>query len=343
MSQIRTVLGSAARSYVLFVVLGVVLGLTLAPVAWQATDTDGTVAVVPVAGALDGGVANEYGSMLRKARQSGDVKAVVLVVNSGGGGASASESMYLDTKRTAEQMPVVASVDAAAASGAYYTIAPSDRIFAKPSSLLGSVGVVAGAPTDVEPNDIVATTGPNKLTGGDQREFYSIVESLGEAFYNAVERSRGDALKLSRTELAQARLYAGGQAVGNGLADEIGGRQAAIAHAAEQAGMDDYDVRVLQPDGPSRFVSRANYLGADVPNKRMVGPSYLLQDNSSAPVFLMVPGSYLDRPDTTERPRTSTGVDPVAAERPTNRTGVEPAAAAGVADDRVARSSGVIA
>lgn len=300
MSQIRTVLGSAARSYVLFVVLGLIVGLTLAPVAWQTAESDGTVAVVPVAGAINGEVANEYGAMLRKARQSSDIKAVVLIANSGGGAASASETMYLHTKRTADEMPVVASVDAGAASGAYYAIAPSDRIFTKPSSIVGSVGVLAPAPTDVEPNDIVATTGPNKLTGGDEREFYSIVESLGEAFYNAVEQSRGDALEISRSELAQARLYAGGQAVRTGLADEIGGRQAAIADAAERAGLDDYDVRVLTPSGATRFVSRANYLGADVPNKEMVGPSYLVDDNSSAPVFLMVPGSYLDSPDTAE-------------------------------------------
>lgn len=327
MSQIRMVLERAARSYVLFVVLGLIVGLTLAPVAWQAAESDGTVAVVPVAGAIDGGTASEYGAMLQQARQRGDVKAVVLVVNSGGGAASASESMYLHTKRTVDEMPVVASIDAGAASGAYYAIAPSDRIFAKPSSIVGSVGVLAGAPTDLEPNNLVATTGPNKLSGGDQREFYSIVESLGEAFYNAVERSRGDALELSRTELAQARIYAGGQAVDNGLADEIGGRRAAIAHAAERAGLDDYDVTVIRPDGPTRFVSRANYLGADLQNKRMVGPSYFFRDNSSAPVFLMVPGSYLDVPDRSER----------------TTVGVESAAGEGREYDRVPRPRGVIA
>jgi protease-4 len=326
MSQIRSVLERAARSYVLFVVLGVVLGLTLAPVAWQAAESDGTVAVVPVAGAIDGSVAGEYGAMLRQARQSGQIQAVVLVANSGGGGASASESMYLDTKRTADQMPVVTSVDAGAASGAYYAIAPSDRIFVKPSSTVGSIGVVATAPTDVEPNDIAATTGPNKLTGGDQREFYAVVESLGEAFYNGVETSRGDALNLSRTELAQARIYAGGQAVENGLADQIGGRQAAIATAAERANLDDYDVRVLTPDGPTRFVSRTNYLGADVPNKRMVGPSYLANPNSSAPVYLMVPGSYLVSPDqaasTSGDGDERAGAGTAAAARAARRSGV---------------------
>lgn len=307
-NTIRTVLGRAARSYVLFVALGLVIGLTLAPVAWQAAESEGTVAVVPVAGTIDGDTADSYGSMLRQARQDSDVKAVVLVVNSGGGSASASEQMYLETKRTAARMPVVTSVDAAALSGAYYTVAPSDRIYAKPSSLVGSVGVLATAPTDLEPNDLVATTGPNKLSGGDAREFYAILESLGNAFYNAVETSRGDRLELSRTELAQGRYWAGTQSVENGLADTIGGQQAAIAYAAEQAGLDEYDVKVLRPGGQSRFLSRANYLAANVPNKTMVGPSYLLGEGGATPSFLMVAGSYLDEASeangTSDRERT---------------------------------------
>ncbi|MFC6989453.1 hypothetical protein ACFQJD_13425 [Haloplanus sp. GCM10025708] len=44
-----------AKSYVLFVVIGVVVGAALAPVAWDAAESDGTVAVVPLAGSIDGG------------------------------------------------------------------------------------------------------------------------------------------------------------------------------------------------------------------------------------------------------------------------------------------------
>ncbi|MFB6160053.1 MAG: S49 family peptidase [Haloferacaceae archaeon] len=291
--SLRAMLGRAARSYVVFVAIGLVIGLTLAPVAFQATTTDGTVAVVPLAGTIDGGTSADVTSMLQRARNDPDIDAVVIVANSGGGGAAASEELYLQTKRTAEEMPVVASVDTAALSGAYYTIAPSDRIFVKPASLVGSVGVLANAPTDVEPNSIVATTGPNKLAGADDREFYYILESLGNAFYNAVEAGRGSRLQLSRTELAQARLYSGTQAVQNGMADEVGGRQAAIAHAAEQADLDNYDVKVMRPSGSVQFLSRGNYLGADVPNKTMVGPDYVTGEESAGPTFLMLPASYV--------------------------------------------------
>jgi protease-4 len=295
-NRIRSLLSRLARSYVLFVVIGVVVGLALAPVAWHTTSSEGTVAVVPVSGTIDGSSAAGVSSMLQQARSDPDVKAVVLLANSGGGGAAASEELYLQAKRTADEMPLVTSVDAAAASGAYYTIAPSDHIYAKPASTVGSVGVLATAPVEIEPTTLIATTGPNKLTGGDEREFNYIVESLGNAFVSAVFEQRGERLDLSRTELEAARLYSGTQAVRNGLADSIGGRQAAIEHAANAADLDRYDVRVMRPDGTARFLSRANYVASTAPHKEMVSARYFYGEEPAGPVFLMVPAAYLDAP-----------------------------------------------
>jgi protease-4 len=293
-SRIGALLRRIARSYVLFVVIGVVVGLALAPVAWNATSSDGTVAVVPVAGTIDGGTSAGVSAMLQRARSDSDVKAVVLLVNSGGGGAAASEELYLQTKRTSQEMPVITSVDASAASGAYYTIAPSDHIYAKPASTVGSVGVLATTPQALEPTTLISTTGPNKLTGGDEREFNYILESLGNAFIGAVFEQRGDRIELSRTELEQARIYSGTQAVQNGLVDSIGGRQAAVEHAADEAGLDNYDVRVMRPDGTARFLSRSNYVASTAPNKTMVSATYLYGEEPSGPVFLMVPATYLN-------------------------------------------------
>ena len=292
-NRIRSLLRRVARSYVLFVVIGVVVGLAVAPVAWNATSSEGTVAVVPVAGTIDGGTSAGVSSMLQQARSDPDVEAVVLLANSGGGGAAASEELYLQTKRTADEMPLVTSVDASAASGAYYTIAPSDHIYAKPSSTVGSVGVLATTPQELEPTGLISTTGPNKLTGGDEREFNYILESLGNAFVGAVFEQRGDRLELSRSELEQARIYSGTQAVQNGMVDSIGGRQAAIEHAAEEAGLDNYDVQIMRPGGSSRFLSRSNYVASNASDKEMVSAEYLYGEDPAEPIFLMVPATYL--------------------------------------------------
>ncbi|MFB6121963.1 MAG: S49 family peptidase [Haloferacaceae archaeon] len=309
LASIKALFRRVAKSYVLFVVIGIVVGAALAPVAWDAAESDGTVAVVPLAGSIDGNSASSFTSMLSQARQDPDVEAVVVVSNSGGGAAAASEEQYLQMKRTAREMTVVTAVDASAASGAYYTVVPSDYIYAKPASIVGSVGVLANAPTDVEPNGLIATTGPNKLSGGDGREFYYLLETLGNAFYNAVYEQRGSQLELSRTELAQARIYSGAQAVQNGLVDDIGGTQAAIQKAAELEGLSNYDVRTMRPDGERRFLARSNYVASTVSDKRMIDSSYFVDDEASTPVFLMLPASYLDDADAETAGEPLTGTD----------------------------------
>jgi protease-4 len=315
-TDILAALRRVATSYVLVVVLGLVVGLTLAPVVWgPGQRTDGTVAVVPVEGTIDGATAANYAAAMERARSSGDIEAVVLVSNSGGGSASASESMYLETKRTADAMPVVASVDSMAASGAYYTVVPSDRIYTKPSSIVGSVGVRANLPQETEPNDEIAATGPNKLGGSDRREFFALIETMRRAFLNAVFEQRGDRLSLSRADVSQAQIYSGSQAVRNGLADGIGDRQAAIREAARLADLEDYRVRVLRnSDATIRFVSRGNYLASAAPNKTMVGPEYLVDNRSHAPVVLMVPGSFVSPTAAVERPDPATTSTPSPVE-----------------------------
>jgi protease-4 len=298
-TRIRSILGRIARSYVLFVVIGLVVGLVLAPVAFTAASGSGdVVAVVPLEGAIDGNSAAAVSSQLERARESSRVKAVVVVSNSGGGTASGSETLYLQSKRLADgEKPFVASVDAAAASGAYYTIAPADVIVAKPASIVGSVGVRAPVPQELEPNDIEGTTGPDKVTGYSDREFFYVLESLRVAFVNAVVDGRGDRLSLSADEVSQAQIYSGAQAVEVGLADRIGDRQEAVRIAAERAGLESYDVEVFRASGPTRFVAQTNYLASTAPEKEMVPMSRYTESSGGLPTFLMMPGSYVESTD----------------------------------------------
>jgi protease-4 len=293
----RRFLDRLTRSWVVFVALGVVVGLLLAPVAFQVASTStGTVAVVPISGAIDGPTAAGTTAMLAEARNDPNIEAVVLVSNSPGGGASASETMYLEVSRTAEQMPVVASVDASAASGAYYAIAPSDYVYAKPASLVGSVGVFVTTPQDPQPIDQVTASGPKKLSSGNERDWAYKTESLRRAFVGAVFESRGENLSISREELSKANIYTGAQAVRNGMVDETGGTSQAIRDAARRAGLDNYDVRVMRPTNESVFVSRTNYVASDHPNKTMVSASYFVGNLGEAPAmpnFLMMPESVL--------------------------------------------------
>lgn len=327
-----TLLRSLLTSYAFFAALGVVLGVALAPVAWDvAARPAGTVAVVPLEGSIDGESTAAVSTMLRTAREDASVKAVVIVVNSGGGTAAASEELYIQTRRTAAEKPVVASVDAVAASGAYYAIAPSDYIYAKPSSIVGSIGVLATRPTPVEPNDVIATTGPNKLLGADEREFYYLLESMRRAFVGAVFQQRGDVITLTPAELSEARIYSGAEGLENGLVDGIGDRDAAIDRAATLAGMTRYEVRTLRvEDETVRFVARATYLASDAPNKELVPGSYFVGEESATPVFLMLPIEFVagdsavsDSPPSSTDPDTEapTPVNATVAATPTASDG----------------------
>ena len=80
---------------------------------------------------------------LAYARDTDAVRAVVLVINSPGGSAADSEELFLDVLNTRQSKPVVASVDLLAASGAYYMAAAANEIYAKPTSFVGSIGVIA--------------------------------------------------------------------------------------------------------------------------------------------------------------------------------------------------------
>jgi protease-4 len=278
------------------VVTGLLIGALLAPIAvgvTSRTSTD-TVAIVPLAGGIDGGSAARVSAQIERARQNPSVEAVVLRVNSPGGGASASESLYLSVKRLAEEKPVVVSVDGIAASGAYYASVPADVIYAKPSSQVGSVGVFAPIPAEVEPNGIVAATGPEKVGVGSERGFKYTVETIKRAFANAVMANRGEELTIPRSTVTEAGVYSGAAATRNGMADEIGGIRTATARAAELAELDQYSVTVYSPNGTTRFVSRAAFVASAADDKEMVSPTYFTGiggEGSAHATVLMLPPS----------------------------------------------------
>ena len=341
--RLRSLGGRLTRSYSAIVVLAVIVGVVLAPIVagMAAQGSSGTVAVIPLEGGIDGGSAAALAGALERARQDPDVEAVVLQINSGGGSASASETMYLEISKTAEEMPVVSSVGSIAASGAYYAAVGSDRIFIKPASLAGNVGVLFTPPPRQEPNDIIIATGPSKLTGASERGWYHKTDALQEAFLSAVVEGRGDALEIPRERVASAELFTGAEAVETGMADEIGVTRDAVEYAAAQAGLDSYDVTVIRPESSPGFLTRSAYLASDAPNRTMTSVRYFIGEESGNqyPNFLMIPQGIVAE-ELTERPRDANAPGPRnGTVRPGNATeqpGGTPqaAVASGVNDGR---------
>ncbi|MFB6185432.1 MAG: S49 family peptidase, partial [Halobacteriaceae archaeon] len=270
--RISSLIKRAWQSYVIVVIIGLIIGLLIAPFAWQwGASANGTIAVIPLEGTIDGETAERVVSMIKKAQNNPSIKAIVIIVNSPGGAASSSEKLYLHMAAAADQMPVVASVGAIAASGAYYAIAPADYIYAKPSSLVGSIGVFATMPSDIEPIKDIITTGPNKLSGGSSRDWQYKLEAMRRAFVNAVAKNRQENLTISKQTFSQGGIYSGALAAKYGLIDAIGGRQSAIRRAARMANLDSYTVKVLRPEGVTvEFLTRTAYLASSAPKKELI-------------------------------------------------------------------------
>ncbi|NBD37311.1 MAG: signal peptide peptidase SppA [Verrucomicrobia bacterium] len=193
---------------------------------------------------------------LREMRKESSCKAVVLRINSPGGSATASERIAREVRLTNQVKPVVVSMGGLAASGGYMIAAHGEEIFAQPSTLTGSIGVVvmflnfedladklAIGVDSVETHpfaDSFSVTRPKS-----EREMEHIA-SLADRFYDGFLGivAEGREMELAEVrKLAKGRIWSGKAALGNGLVDREGGLQEAIKRAADLAGIgDDYEI-----------------------------------------------------------------------------------------------------
>ena len=199
-------------------------------------------------------------ALLKEALNDKSVKAVVLRVDSGGGSAFASEVIAEQVRALqAAGKPVVASMGSVAASGGYWIAMDADRIYASPATVTGSIGVIGMFPTFQRTMGAVgvATDGlgttpwsgqlrPDREMNPQMKSlFQTIIDDGYRDFINGV--ARGRELDVSYVDtIGQGQIWSGAEALDNGLVDELGGLDAAIAGAAELAGLDQYGEKLIE-------------------------------------------------------------------------------------------------
>ena len=223
------------------------------------------VAVIYASGQIYDGKGNEemgiysedLSKTIRKAREDENVKAIVLRVNSPGGSALASAIIGRELDLTKEVKPVIVSMGNYAASGGYWISANADHIFADPTTLTGSIGVFGTFPNmqGFLNNKIGLTFDVAKTN--ENSDFGSVAQPLTEFQYNKLQemvvKTYDDFTKrvangrgLTQTyvdSIGQGRVWAGADAIGLGLVDQLGDMEDAIAYAAEKAKLgSDYKV-----------------------------------------------------------------------------------------------------
>lgn len=190
------------------------------------------------------------------------VKALVVRIDSPGGTVVGGETLYESLRAIAEKKPVVAVMGEVATSAAYMTALGADRIFARPGSLTGSIGVILQTadmtgllerigvkPESVKSRPLKAQPNPFETFTPEAREVArQVVLDLFDLFVDMVADRRGmsrDAVLV----LADGRIFSGRQALANGLVDALGGETAARRWLAEERGIDaDLQARDVETD-----------------------------------------------------------------------------------------------
>ncbi len=246
-----------------FIALGllvVVLPLTLGAAAAPRLVPAPQVGVIRFWTDIYYGTAQEAIEQLALARDDPSIKAVVIIVDSPGGEVSSSEDLYLSVLHTREVMPVVVTVDWMAASGAYLLSVAADEIYAKPTSLVGNIGVIGYATQPSYLEEEVLTTGPYKVFGGTQAGRVQQMEVAKESFLAAVVAGRGERLVASADYLSRGEIFSGVQALELGMIDGLISTDQAVERAAELAGLRNYDTvdlwELTYPDRESYFFGR---------------------------------------------------------------------------------------
>ena len=202
----------------------------------------------------NGNIGNNFAKEIAKARQDSSVKAVVFRVNSPGGSVQASAAIEREIALLKECKPVVASYGGYAASGGYWISCGADKIFSDRSTLTGSIGVFGLIPSfgkalrkNVHLNVYEVSThkhgalatGMSPLDPEEEAMMQKQIDATYEDFVSRVAAGRGLTTE-AVDEIAQGRVWAGGDAIKIGLVDELGGLTDAIRYAASMASLENY-------------------------------------------------------------------------------------------------------
>ena len=206
------------------------------------------IAILEIKGAILS--SREIIEHIHSIKKNGNVKGVVLRINSPGGGVSPSQEIYSEVKKLARIKKVVASFSSIAASGGYYVACAAEKIVANPGSLTGSIGVVMdfsnvqGLLEKLGLRSYVIKSGKFKDIGSPLREMtndekqvlQSVIDTVHNQFVDAVVEGRGKNREEIK-KIADGRIFAGEQALSLGLVDKLGSLQDSIDLVAKLAGI----------------------------------------------------------------------------------------------------------
>ena len=234
------------------------------------------VAVVEIHGVIGNQVKiPEFAHMIDSLSNNRRIRALLLDIDSPGGSATGSEVLYRSIQRVAASKPVYAYVRGIGASGGYYLACAASKIYALPTALIGSIGVIYLRPileqllTKIGIDFSVYKSGEFKdMTGfwrsptdRESQKFQELIDEIFDNFVAVVANGRSLDDSVVR-EVATGEVMTAQRGKNCGLVDEIGDFKDALESVAE----------VAQCKPIPRWIRPSRSLG-----QRLMGRSGLLQ------------------------------------------------------------------
>lgn len=278
-------LGSLVMNVYLLMLIAVLSADGLDSEVLMKGSEDQIVAVYTVMGVIDSRASKKFSEFYNHVWKDQDIRAVVIRVESPGGGVAASEEIHhMIVKLKDSGRRVVVSMGGVAASGGYMISAPADEIFAEPSTITGSIGVIAQVPNlqgtmkkiGVKMRTFKSThaqgwkdlLSPFKKTEERERlRMIEILDTIQAGFEQIVRDGRGERLKtkqdsyemivgqgedartvaVTETEPFNGKIYLPHEAKQLGLIDTIGFLGDACQKASKLAGLNNPTIRHYKP------------------------------------------------------------------------------------------------
>lgn len=202
--------------------------------SYETNDTP-SIVLLTIEGGIGASLAEKVYDAYEALAEDDNVLGVILDVNSPGGGVTSSERVRVAGIRFAEEKPLYAAIYQLGASGAYMSSVAAEKIYAYPTSLVGSIGVIAESTEFVELlrkigiNSTIIKSGKFKATGYSTHELtqeeidnqQELIDNLFAKFVDDVATGRNMTTEQVRA-LAEGQVFTGQQSIENGLIDELG-------------------------------------------------------------------------------------------------------------------------
>ena len=215
------------------------------------------------------GMVEKIREILSTAEKDSDIKALWVKINSPGGTVTSSDIIYHEIKmfKKRRNIKVYVSVIDLAASGGYYIAVAADKIIAHPTSLVGSIGVIAvklnaenlmskvGLEWEVvKSGDKKDSLSPFRPFTPEERElFQGTIDGFHRRFVQVIAENRPQLDIETVSRLADGRVYSSDEALKSGLIDKIAYMDETVDII--KADLDIAEIQVVTYHRPGQFKS----------------------------------------------------------------------------------------